>query len=155
LLYRDRLGIKPLYFAHGGRFLAFASTLRPLMLHPRVGREIDPDALRDYFLFNYIPGRQSILRDVRKLPPGHYLEFDIERGALAEHTWWRARDYLRADTAPPSNRERVMDEKADELESLILDAVKLRTISDVPLGCFLSGGIDSSMVAWALTRAGE
>lgn len=153
-LYRDRLGIKPLYYAFDGTRLLFASTLRPLALHPRFSRDLDTDAVRDYFLFNYIPAPRTIFRAARKLEPGHLIEYDVERRTFAMRAWWRAADHVQPDAPPPPNRRKALDERADELEALLLDAVRLRTISDVPLGCFLSGGIDSSAVTWALTQAG-
>lgn len=145
-LYRDRMGEKPLLFHHDGRRLVFASELKSLVHHPAISREIDDDSLRDYLLFNHIPGGKAILRNVEKLPPGGHFTFSVGEGTLLRERYW---------TMPPprpSSRFGTMEEATDALEELLLDAVDRRRISDVPLGCFLSGGIDSSTIAWALAR---
>ncbi|MCC5876780.1 MAG: asparagine synthase (glutamine-hydrolyzing) [Candidatus Sumerlaeia bacterium] len=143
-LYRDRMGEKPLFYHHEGPRLVFASELKAIIHHPAVGRDIDRAALRDYLLFNHIPGEQSILCGVGKVPPGGHFTFNLEDGSLEQRQYW---------TIPPprpTERHKSLDDATDALEELLLDAVDRRRISDVPLGCFLSGGIDSSTIAWAL-----
>lgn len=143
-LYRDRMGEKPLYYAHDGHTLLFASELKSLLRHPAFNRELDSGALTEYLLYNYIPGPRTIFRHCRKLPPATHLTFDLESGGLEMAHYWE----LPRPRVGAGGRTRA--EARDELEELLLDSVRRRTLSDVPLGCFLSGGIDSSAVAWAL-----
>jgi len=142
---RDRLGVKPLYYhAAGERFMA-ASRLRPLLDIPECPRKVDPEAVRLYLEAGYVPAPWSILKGVRKLRPGHTLWAD--RSGVEEKCYWDAGkiaiDYSLADTPE--------DELADRLDCLLKESIQLRLISDVPLGAFLSGGIDSSLVV-ALMR---
>jgi asparagine synthase (glutamine-hydrolysing) len=149
LLARDRLGEKPLYYApladHG---LAFASELKALRLYPGVDTALNPAAISHYLSLNYILHSESILRGVHKLPPGHYLVAERGKSLHTRSYWDLARTY-RDKPAAPSRAE-----AAEKLTSLIDDAVRLRLISDVPLGAFLSGGIDSSAVVAAMRKAG-
>jgi len=138
-LARDRLGVKPLFFAPlSDGSLAFASELKGLLAHPLLRRELDPLAVEDYLAWGYVPDHRSILKGVHKLPAGHYLL--LRHGArLPEPVrWWE-----------PSFAER-RREKADDLEAELLhhlrEAVRSRMVADVPLGAFLSGGVDSSSV---------
>ena len=141
---RDRVGKKPLYYSvtRGGT-LVFGSELKSLLEHPDVERNMNPQALDAYFSLGYVPDPISIFDNVEKLPPGHHLTFT--NGRLTVERYWdfsynsngnghRASDYL------------------DELRSLLDEAVKLRLVSDVPLGAFLSGGIDSSTVVGLMAR---
>jgi asparagine synthase (glutamine-hydrolysing) len=138
---RDRMGVKPFYFHHSpGRFI-FASRPRALsLMDPELSREIDEQALRFYLESGYVPAPHSIYRDVGKLPPAHYLLFDGK--GLQTERYWEFRD-IRPD---PSWEQRSESDLLDELDELISRSVRLRMISDVPLGAFLSGGIDSSLV---------
>ena len=141
LLGRDRLGIKPLYYHDDGRRLAFASELKALMLDPAVPLDVDEEALAAYLTFQYVPAPRSILRAVKKLPPGHFLTCD-ERGPRIESYWTIPAESLPA--RPPA-------EERERMRSLLAEAVRLRMVADVPLGAFLSGGLDSSAVV-ALMR---
>jgi len=148
-LFRDRLGIKPLHVYWDGTRLMFASDLRALRAHPRFDRTLDQAAARDYFIFNYVPAPKTIFAKATKLRPGAMLEFRYESRRLSVRKWWRASDHLR----DPREVDRAgIDERAEELRALLLDAVRMQTLSDVPLGCFLSGGVDSTAVAWALSQ---
>jgi asparagine synthase (glutamine-hydrolysing) len=142
-LVRDRLGIKPLYYWSSGKRLVFGSELKALLESPHVPREVDHLALDQYLTLEYIPSPRTIFQEVRKLPPGHWLTFD-EHGVRVEPYWDVSRVSLPAD-------ERAC---AEQLTELIDDAVRLRLVSDVPLGAFLSGGIDSSTVVAAMQQAG-
>ena len=147
-LARDRLGIKPLYYAHlaDGR-LAFASELKALQAMPDLPREIDSHAVEDYFAYGYIPDPKTIYKAVRKLPPGHHM---IQRrgDAPAEAVrYWDVR--FRADPRLDSH-----EAVAEELIPRLREAVKLRLVSDVPLGAFLSGGVDSSAVVAMMAGLG-
>jgi asparagine synthase (glutamine-hydrolysing) len=142
-LARDRMGIKPLYYAAVGRRFWFGSELKALLADPEVPRDIDLQALSDYLMLEFVPSPRSIFRHVRKVPPGHVLTWDQESG---EH---RLRRYWDVDLTPseqPAARKS-LDEHAEELRAVLLRSVQRELISDVPLGVFLSGGIDSSSVA--------
>ncbi len=146
-LVRDRIGIKPLYWGVAGRSVLFGSELDALRAHPDFVGRIDRDALALLLRHNHVPAPYAIYEGVRKLPPGSILSFRPADGApdtSAPRAWWSAADALaRAEADPFLGRPR---EAADALEALLADAVRIRTMADVPLGAFLSGGIDSSLV---------
>jgi asparagine synthase (glutamine-hydrolysing) len=135
LLARDRLGIKPLYYSVNQDRLIFGSELKAVIAHPDVPRELDPVALDHFLTLEYIPGPRTILKDVRKLLPGHHLVF--QAGEFRVERYWDI-PYLEVAGDETTWRK--------ELVELIADAVRLRLVSDVPLGAFLSGGIDSSTI---------
>jgi asparagine synthase (glutamine-hydrolysing) len=141
LLARDHLGIKPLYYRHDAGRLAFASELKALLLDPTCPREVDPDALALYLTFLYIPSPATIFRGIRKLPPGHALVFEDGRATVSDY--WDL----------PFPRERLGDRREAHAEVLagLKDSVARHLVSDVPLGVFLSSGMDSSTVV-ALMR---
>lgn len=143
-LARDRAGKKPLYYAlSGGRFL-FASEPKALLQDPAVSREIDLRALNFFLAYGFIPGDLSIFRSIRKLPPAHAMTLDIASGKISRWRYW---------SLPGPARERCDEEDLlSELECLLEDAVRLRLRSDVPLGVFLSGGLDSSLVVALMSR---
>jgi len=140
LLVRDRLGIKPLYYAHDDAdgLLLFGSELHALRAHPRFVPEIDREALAHFLQNAYVTGPATIYRTARRLLPGEYLVW--QDGRISTHTYWQLGDA--PDEAPPAGFEEVVD----RLELLIGDAVERRLVADVPVGAFLSGGIDSSAV---------
>jgi asparagine synthase (glutamine-hydrolysing) len=142
LLARDRVGKKPLYWRSDGAALVFGSELKALMQDPGMPREVDPVALHHYLTYQYVPAPWSILRDTRKLPPGHLLIW--QDGTAEVHRYWRL------DCTPrPVTDER---EAAAELRDKLLDATRVRMVSERPLGAFLSGGLDSSAVVAAMAR---
>ncbi len=148
-LVRDRFGIKPLYWSYDrGRFL-FGSELKAITAHPEFDREIDRNAVAAYLRFCYVPSPQSIYRAARKLEAGHILEIS-PGGAPELKAWWRLSDIIREARATPFAGSE--EEAAEALEDLLLDAVRRRMVADVPLGAFLSGGVDSSTVT-ALMQA--
>ncbi len=136
-LARDRLGIKPLYYALLPDQIVFGSELRALLPHPRVGREVDLRALSRYLLHEYVPAPDSILKTVRKLPAGHWLSFT--HGRVKVEPYWEF-SFRREASAPP-------EEYATRLRTAVEESVKSHLVSDVPLGVFLSGGIDSGAIA--------
>jgi len=149
VLARDRLGIKPLYWSHRDGLLLFGSELKALRRHGGWTPEIDRDAVASYLRFGYVPAPRSIYKGVRKLEPGHLLT--LRPGAGPEISpWWSLRGVARAGLEHPF--EGSPGEAVDELERLLRRAVRGEMMADVPLGCFLSGGIDSSTVA-ALMQA--
>ena len=142
ILCRDRMGEKPLYYGWQGETFLFASELKSICVHPQFRRVLEPKSLPAYVRFGYIPAPLSIYSGIRKLLPGSLLRVPLEGAAGAERleTYWRVPlPIVGATTAPAS-------EMIDRLESLLRDAVKLRMHSDVPLGAFLSGGVDSSAI---------
>jgi asparagine synthase (glutamine-hydrolysing) len=147
LLGRDRLGVKPLYYLEDGRRLAFGSELKALLRLPGVEPEIDWPSVAHLFTFLTTPATRSIVRGVRKLPPGHVLVAGPGQPAFIA-PYWEVR--FAPDASRPA-RERV-----EELRTLLDESVRLRMVSDVPVGAFLSGGLDSSAVVASMARlAGE
>lgn len=136
-LARDRMGKKPLFYWQGDGLFLFASEIKALLLHPAVPREIDGEALHHYLAFGYTPSDRSIFSGIRKLPPGHRATFS--QGALRTECYWCL---PQGQVAPAPSPLDVVARIRHELR----EAVRLRLESDVPLGVFLSGGIDSSAV---------
>jgi asparagine synthase (glutamine-hydrolysing) len=148
-LVRDRLGIKPLYWGHADSSLVFASELKALTAVPGWQGDIDRDALAAFLRYGYVPTPMSIYRGIEKLAPGTMLECG-EDGKIRRTAYWSLEEVAARGQASPLE---VADEQAvEELEALLGDAVRRRMVADVPLGMFLSGGIDSSTVA-ALMQA--
>lgn len=146
MLARDRLGIKPIYYAHlPDGTLVFASELGAILKHPAVSREIDPLAVDAYFAYGYIPAPLTIYKAVRKLPPAHYLVW--HNGQITLHRYWQL-DFTRKRTESP-------EELAEELKERLKETVKLHLISDVPLGAFLSGGMDSSSIVALMAQVSD
>lgn len=149
VLARDRLGKKPLYYRQEGARLLFGSELKSILAVPGVPRELDPAAVDEYLTFQYVPHPNTIFRGIHKLPPGHYA--DWQDGQLTVAPYWQV----------PLGEEEAWSEAdaVKKLRELMSDAVRLRLRSDVPLGAFLSGGIDSSIVCAlaqeALAESGE
>jgi asparagine synthase (glutamine-hydrolysing) len=138
LLARDRMGQKPLVYHHVGNRLIFASELKALLaLSPGdVPREVDPLALDDYLCYGYIPQPRSILKGIHKLPPAHFAVW--KDGDLDIKPYWQLDGNI--------ERARSLEEDVDELRSTLSDSVREQMIADVPLGAFLSGGIDSTII---------
>jgi asparagine synthase (glutamine-hydrolysing) len=144
LLARDRLGIKPLYVSRGADALAFASEPKALLAHPGVGREVDAEALEDYLAFGFVPGPRSIFRGIEKLPPGHVLAFGPGLSGAPRRYW-------RLGLAPEEGT--TADDWSEAVRAKFEEAVRLHLIADVPVGAFLSGGIDSGAVVAAASGA--
>ncbi|MGH6900729.1 MAG: XrtA/PEP-CTERM system amidotransferase [Geminicoccaceae bacterium] len=144
-LARDRIGIKPLHHAMlpDGR-LAFASELKALLAHPDLPRRIEPGAIEDYLAYGYVPDPKSIYQGVSKLRPGHWLAWRVGETAPRQQSYWQ----LRFAARPELTAARAADELLERLE----EAVAMRLVADVPLGAFLSGGIDSSAVVAMMRR---
>jgi asparagine synthase (glutamine-hydrolysing) len=140
LLARDRLGKKPLYYWRGAGVLLFASEIKALLCHPQIARTVDWDALHHYLAFGYTPADRSMFAGIAKLPPGHLLRVD-STGDVEHACYWSLPDAAATEAA------RVPAEEAPALvRHELREAVRLRLQSDVPLGVFLSGGIDSSAI---------
>ena len=143
VLARDHLGIKPLYYTQASGGLAFASELKALRAAQLIGCEVDPQALSGYLMLGAVPNPLTIYREARALPPATYLIWEAD-GGLREQTYWQ----LPTDT--DERRDRA--EAVATVRDLLSEAVRIRLVSDVPLGAFLSGGLDSSVIV-ALMRA--
>ncbi len=148
LLARDRLGIKPVFWAQVDRGVVFASELPALLEHPHVRRDLEMEALPSWLQLGYGAGEQTLVRGVRRLPPGHMLIVD-ETGVRLSR-WYDPLDALEKRDDGPSDR----NEAVDQLGVLLRDSVRRRLVSDVPLGCFLSGGVDSGAVVGAAAAEG-
>ncbi|WP_166268463.1 asparagine synthase (glutamine-hydrolyzing) [Marinobacter caseinilyticus] len=135
-LARDRLGKKPLYYYDGGGCFAFASEIKSLLELPFIPRKLRPDAIKDFFAYQYVPDPKTIFENVHKLPPGYWLTTNGTQSELKQY-WDVSFSKVNGHTLP---------EIRDGLYDLIDDAVSLRMVSDVPLGAFLSGGVDSSAI---------
>jgi asparagine synthase (glutamine-hydrolysing) len=144
LLARDRLGKKPLHYALSDGRLYFGSEIKSILAVAPELATINNQALLEYFYFGYVPDPHTAFLSIQKLPPGHLLEF--ERGEVRVRQYW---DLPRYDTFHPRSEEEVLE----ELERRLAEAVRIRLISDVPLGALLSGGTDSSTVVALMARA--
>jgi asparagine synthase (glutamine-hydrolysing) len=147
-LARDRFGKKPLYYSLRGGRLSFASELKALLTEADCPRTVDSEALRLYLRFGYVPAPLTIFEEARKLPPGHYATF--ESGALSIEQYW---DPVSIALSEPLTLS--FDDADAELERRLKTAVAGRMIADVPVGAFLSGGIDSSLVVALMQEVGS
>jgi asparagine synthase (glutamine-hydrolysing) len=138
LLARDRFGEKPLYYGAFAGKLIFASEPKVLLQHPSIEPEINTEAFRQYLSFDYVPAPLSIYKGVSKLPAAHLLT--VENGEIKTRRYWNLSFYKNGSTP-------TVEMAAKELREIISDAVRMRLVSDVPLGILLSGGVDSSTVA--------
>lgn len=142
-LVRDRLGIKPLYWGQRGDLVLFGSELKALRAYEDWQFQTCPDALSSYLRFNYVPAPLSIFEDIKKCRPGHILH--VSKGkAVEEYCYWDMQQHALNGMKTPWTDD--YDAATDHLEGLLRDAVGRRMVADVPLGAFLSGGIDSSLV---------
>jgi asparagine synthase (glutamine-hydrolysing) len=143
LLARDRAGEKPLYYWRGNDTLVFASEIKSLFEYPGIGRALDPTALTQYFFYGHFPSPSSVYAEIKKLPAAHYML--VEGGKVRIDAYWRPQDYLRSPEQPLVTRHQER-ELTEELAIRLRQAAESRLVSDVPLGVFLSGGIDSSTI---------
>lgn len=146
-LVRDRAGVKPLYYHDNGNEFIFSSELKSLYEHPDFTKELNKEALPYYFQFGYIPAPYTIFQNTHKLEPGHYLELQIKKLELKISRYWSVDDCYKQEKFDKSEAEIL-----DNLEELLTDAVEQRMVSDVPVGVFLSGGYDSSLVTALLSK---
>ncbi len=154
-LVRDRLGIKPLYYGLLGRTFLFGSELKALSVHPAFTGEIDRNALTLYLRHTYIPTPYSIYKNICKLPPGTILTVSSTGSTIhtSSVSYWSPKEISQQGLAEPFAGS--IDEAVTQLDTLLRDAVKLRMIADVPLGAFLSGGVDSSTVVALMQTQSE
>ena len=136
VLARDRVGIKPLYYSRRGSDLYFGSEVKAILEHPEVPRTLDLGALDAYLSVNYVPGPHTLIEGIRKLPPGYFL--DWRHGRIWMERWWQAPE--------GGARRRPFEEAKAELDGLLRESVREHMVSDVPLGIWASGGLDSSTI---------
>lgn len=145
ILFRDRFGIKPLYYASDGSGFFFSSEIKALFAGSGIRKELNRARLGAYFTYRYVAGGETLFKGIRKLPPGSYLIYDLDTGDHKIHRYWEYRPD-RIDT------RLTIDDAADTFHSLFMDAVRIRMRSDVEVGCLISGGIDSAAVSAAAGR---
>ncbi len=142
---RDRLGIKPLYYFSNERVFAFASEIKALLEHPEIRTEFNPSLLAEYLTFGYTSGDATLFAGIRKLMPGHMLSLDAATGRVEIRQYW--------DVPQPGESARKTDQEwIRECRTRLEETVRMRLMSDVPLGMFLSGGVDSSAIAALMKR---
>ena len=145
VLARDRMGIKPLYFARRGQDLFFGSELKAILIHPEIERRLSLEGLDCYLSLNYVPCPWTLVEGIEKLPPGQWLEW--RDGQVSSQSYWR----LPLGVV----RDRTLESAREELDVLLRQSIREHLISDVPLGMWLSGGIDSSTILhYAATESG-
>ncbi len=145
VLARDHLGVKPLYWFDDGQRLLWGSEMRTILSDPTVPRELDVDSLRVFLHFGFMPAPHTLVKGIQKLRPGHLLVADAD-GVAVERYW----------NEPPVTRTAISDADAiEQYGELFTSAVERQMMSDVPVGCLLSGGVDSAMVLAAATRTSD
>ncbi|QQS34401.1 MAG: asparagine synthase (glutamine-hydrolyzing) [Acidobacteriota bacterium] len=153
IIARDRFGEKPLYYGVFDGKLIWASEPKAILAHPDVTPELDLNALRHYVSYDYVPAPMSIYKGISKLPAAHVLT--VDGGEVQIRRYWDLR-WDDGSPAKPQGHKGTLSERAEELKNLLSDAVRMRLVSDVPLGILLSGGVDSSAIAaFAVQHATE
>lgn len=145
---RDRLGIKPFYYYCDGRVFAFASEIKALLEHPAISARLEESVLPEYLAFGYLSGEQTLFAGIRKLMPGHTMTVQVHDGQLT----LRTQQYWDVPERPSSEERLSEDEWVRELRRRLEETVQMRLMSDVPLGAFLSGGVDSSAITALMKR---
>ncbi len=140
ILFRDRFGIKPLYYTDTDSGFAFSSEIKPLIAGSGIPVELNESMLATYFTYRYVPGEQTLFKHIKRLPPGSYLEYNLSSGSYTINRYWEYK--LDRD-----NLDLSFDDAKEMFFNLLDDAVKIRLRSDVEVGSLVSGGIDSSAVA--------
>lgn len=143
LVARDRTGVKPLFYSDTGGSLYFASEIRSLLAFPGVPRDVDAQALTDYLSFYYVSSPRSVFRHIRRLPQGHLIK--VSGGKAEVRRWWRYRFRPRRMGEP---------EAAERIRAALFSSVKRQLVSDVPLGVFLSSGLDSAAIVAVMSKLG-
>ncbi len=145
VLVRDHLGIKPLYYASQGQHLVFGSEIKVLLASGLLQRELDVDSLGQFLSWEYVPAPNTLLKTVKKLEAGHLITIDLQKQKIAPRQYW--------DIPLKTERSLSDDEWLERVDSLLKTCVTRQLVSDVPLGAFLSGGVDSSLIAAAMGSA--
>lgn len=140
VLVRDHVGIKPFYYAYNGKYLVWGSEIKTILASGLVDRTLDLDALGEFFAWEYVPGRATLFKAIRKLEPGEMMEIDLQNPRCEPQSFWDVpRD--------PEDSQLSDADWAERVDSQLRKAVQMQLVSDVPLGAFLSGGVDSSLMA--------
>ena len=147
-LARDRFGEKPLYYYHHDGTFVFSSELKAMIKYPGLSLPLDCDHLYQYLIFGYVPHPATMFKNTYKLPPAHRAVLRVADLSMATEKYWDNMDVV----AEAAGARPTMDHAIDELEETLADAVSSRLVADVPVGAFLSGGIDSSLVAGMIAR---
>jgi asparagine synthase (glutamine-hydrolysing) len=147
LLARDHIGIKPLYYAFNHHRIIFGSEIKSILMSRDVNAELDIDALGEFMSWEYVPGRATLIKSIRKLEPGYFLEIDLSNPICEPKMYWDIPFYAH------SENNSTMDEWLDKIDWQLKKSTQMQLISDVPLGAFLSGGVDSSLIVSAMGEA--
>ena len=139
-LARDRFGEKPLYYSISDKTIIFGSEIKTILKHETFKKEINTTVLHDYFNFNYIGGKNSIYKNIKKVLPSHYLKINIDTFKFEEICYWEK------NKKNKSNSKISLDQAIIKVEKNLIESINNRLTSDLPVGCFLSGGVDSSLV---------
>ncbi len=146
ILVRDHIGIKPLFYYYDNRYLIWGSEIKALAASRLINKELNTDALGEFFSWEYIPGKRTLLKNVYKLEPGTMLNIDLTNPSCSISTYWDVPDCS-------ENQFKTLDEWVEEVDYKVKESVQRQLVSDVPLGAFLSGGVDSSLVTTSMGRA--
>jgi asparagine synthase (glutamine-hydrolysing) len=146
-LFRDRMGVKPLYYSFDGHNLAFASELKALMVLPNINKDLNLTAIEDFLHLGYIPRPLSIYEDIQKMYSGYWIK--VSKKGIEENLYWDIQAKLKTECCQDEQ------EAVETFKKLLQTSVKYRLVSDVPLGVFLSGGIDSSLIASIATEQSD
>lgn len=144
LLARDHIGIKPLYYMFAPPYLVWGSEIKSLLASGLVERELDLDGLAQFLAWEYVPGAATLLRAVRKLEPGHLIEIDLDDPRCEPQAYW---------DVPPDGQQGRAQDWVEAVDAKLAECVQRQLVSDVPLGAFLSGGVDSSLMVSAMGPA--
>ena len=149
ILVRDRAGVKPLYYYNDGNLFIFASEIKAIIAHPQVKKELNYNALAAFLQFGYIPAPLSIFKNIHKIKAGHYLVLDDKKNIKEEKYWDILDFYLKKPYKTSDYSEKEIEQ---EMEKRLIESFRLRMVADVPVGVFLSGGLDSSLVTALLQK---
>ena len=149
-IFRDRVGVKPLYYYRKNGLFIFGSELKAFVKHPGFDKQINMDVLAMYLQFGYIHAPHTIYKETHKLLPGHYIKYDLFNDVFETVKYWDVVDFYRMEKFELSEAE-----AENQLEEILIDSFRLRMVSDVPVGTFISGGVDSSLVTALLQKHNE
>lgn len=144
---RDRAGVKPLYYYHADGLILFGSELKSFHFHPGFKKEVNREAIAQYITYGYVPAPHCIFKDTYKIEPGHYLQVNLESGEIKDHAYWSAIHAYQAELNHSPLPEILL-----ETEKILSIACNYRMVADVPVGVFLSGGYDSTLVTALLQK---
>jgi asparagine synthase (glutamine-hydrolysing) len=145
-LVRDHLGIKPLYYAYDGKYLVWGSEIKTILASGLVNRTLDLDALGEFFAWEYVPGKATLFKEIRKLEPGEMLEIDLQNPRCEPQPFWDIPQVAEDSCLSEGEWEELVDAQVKK-------SVRMQLVSDVPLGAFLSGGVDSSLIVASMGEA--